>query len=64
MISPYFDIVTQAGVFFLEVIDEDSFLALVSIPPFVRIFVVKIRVLFSDTSGFAYTGGSVNPLIC
>lgn len=63
VISPNFEVVTQAGVFFLIIFDDDCFLARVTIPPFVGIFNVRFRMGFADTLGLACTCRTPVPFV-
>lgn len=51
VISPYFEVVTQHLMFFLKVIDDNCFLALVTIPPLVGHLEEEVWVVCSNLSG-------------
>lgn len=64
MISPNFEIVTQAGVLLLEIIDDDSGLASIAVPPFVWVFDIQVVTPgVTHSLRFASTGGTPEPVV-
>lgn len=59
MITPDFEIVTEYGV--IVIVEKDSLLTCVTVPPFVLSFEVDVVIVLAGFSGFANSRLSIDP---